>query len=533
MKIHEKLEKSRNYFNQENIPKSKKLLLEVENELQEIVTSVYHSQIQANLGCLMIDLGAFTRDKELITRGKIYTEDLVKKGPEDGISVGQYYNLANGYIALWNLESKENLKNGKINENYLNAKKYFRIALDLAKKSTHPIDPKLLAQININLGNCLCSVGRDVEALSFYDQALKFDKSLGMALGNKAITLQYLSFLASGHTHLFLLESRRLYEEALKKPIPEDARRTFQKGYDTVNSFIQRHQSLVLENHINSEPISRFHQFSRDFCIKYQLYLTPTTFIGKESVLVYGDPMFISSMIESLDNEYIVNRHITFLNQIKQDFVLARYFLIQSNYQSTVVDTIDQDVILYDPLDYSIYNAYVQLLMLSLKSTMDTFDKIAQFLREYCAVNNISAKKTYFRTIWTKDRSQNMMRSEFSSRKNKFLLALFDLSLDLQKNGYYQYIYERRNAITHRFLIVHEMMTPNEQTNVTSRISREDLFKISITALQLLRAVVIYLILFVDSEEKKKHDPNKRYGQLPLTRVLRDYQWRPLDGDNN
>jgi len=125
MKIHEKLEKSRNYFNQENIPKSKKLLLEVENELQEIVTSVYHSQIQANLGCLMIDLGAFTRDKELITRGKIYTEDLVKKGPEDGISVGQYYNLANGYIALWNLESKENLKNGKINENYLNAKKYF------------------------------------------------------------------------------------------------------------------------------------------------------------------------------------------------------------------------------------------------------------------------------------------------------------------------------------------------------------------------------------------------------------------------
>jgi hypothetical protein len=198
-----------------------------------------------------------------------------------------------------------------------------------------------------------------------------------------------------------------------------------------------------------------------------------------------------------------------------------------------VVDTIDKDVILFDPLEYSLHSAYIEFLKLSLKLTMDTFDRIAQFIREYCGIKNPTAKKTHFRTIWTQGKSKDTLRPEFSSRKNKFLFALFDLSLDLRDDGYYQEIYECRNAITHRFLVVHEMMTPEDHTNVTSRISREGLFATTITAMQLLRAAVMYLILFVDIEEKKKHDPNERYGKLPMCRVSHDYQWRPDHGENN
>ncbi|MDD5188645.1 MAG: LA2681 family HEPN domain-containing protein [Methanoregula sp.] len=243
--------------------------------------------------------------------------------------------------------------------------------------------------------------------------------------------------------------------------------------------------------------------------------------------------MFISRFIEKLDDEHIVNRHITFLNQIKQDFVLARYLLIQSQFRSTVIDTIDNDVTLFDPLEYSIHNAYIELLKLSLKLTMDTFDRIAQFVREYCGIKKPSAKNTHFRTIWTQGKVHDTLRPELALRKNIFLLALFDLSLDLRDNGYYQEIYECRNAITHRFLVVHEIMTPEDNTNVTSRICREDLLDTTITAMQLLRAAIMYLILFVDIEEKKKHNPNERYGPLPMYRVSPDYQWRPYHGEDN
>ncbi len=533
MKTHEKLEEAQNYFNQGDVSQSKLILLTVEKELQTIPESSYYSQIHANLGNLMIDLGAVIGDRDLILRGKYHTEYPIKTKPESEISIGQYYNLANGYIALWDLEKKNSLKDGKIDENYLNAKHYFRKALDLAKKTPQSVDRDLQAQINTNFGNCLCSVGRSVEAFSFYDAALKFDKNFGMALGNKAIELQYLAFLAHGHTHLFLIESRRFYQDALKQSMPDDAHRIFQSGYNAVNSFILNHKEMKPEAHFNSEPISQFHQYSRDFCVKYQLYLTPSTFVGKKNDVVFGDPMFISRFIEKLDEEHIVNRQITFLNQIKQDYVLARYLLIQSQYRSTAIDTIDKDITLFDPLEYSIHSAYIELLKLSLKLTIDTFDRIAQFVREYCGIKNPSAKKTHFKTIWTQGKSHDTLRPEFASRKNKFLLALFDLSLDLQDKGYYQEIYECRNAITHRFLVVHDMMAPEDHTSVTSRISREDLLDTTITAMQLLRAAVMYLILFVDTEEKKKHKPDVKYGKLPMYRVSPDYQWRPHHGDNN
>lgn len=532
MKIHEKLEKSNAFYNQDDIPQAKNLLLDVENEFQTLAPSFYRSQIQANLGCLLIDLGAHIHDKDMIVRGKNYTDDLINKKTESETSPGEYYNLANGYNELWNMESQNYLNTGEISENYLNAKKYYRKSLDIAEKTNQIFNFKLLAQINTNLGNCLCSVGRDVEAFSYYDSALKFDKSLGMAYGNKAISLRHFSFLAYGHIDLFLLESRRLFEEALTRPTPEDSRRIFQKGYEEVNSLIQKFEIMLPNNPVNSEPESEFHKFLRDFCVKHQLYLTPTTFIGKESELFYGDPLFISNVVASIDENEVINRYILFLNQIKQDYILARYFLIQSQYRSSVVDLIDKDVSLYDPLDYSIYNAYIQLLKQSLKLTMDTFDKIAQFLREYCEVD-IKAKKTQFRTIWTLEQDKKAMRPEFSSRKNKYLLALFDLAVDLKKDGYFQHIYDHRNAITHRFFSVYEIMMPIVYPEENSGISREDLLKTSITALQLLRAAVVYLILFVNSEEKRNKDPNVIYGPLPSIRISYDHQWKPNQGDSN
>ena len=196
MKIFEKYNKAHEFFNSEDIPHATALVLEIEAELQTISDPVIHLQIQSNLGGLMIDLGKNTRDKKLISRGKNYIEELVSQNSEDRVLVAEYYNLANGYLALWDLESGEYFKKGEIGETFSLAKKYYRTALDIAKKSKDAVDPQLLAQINTNLGNCLRDMGRFVEAFYYYDEALKINKFRGEAIGNKAITLRYLSPLA-------------------------------------------------------------------------------------------------------------------------------------------------------------------------------------------------------------------------------------------------------------------------------------------------------------------------------------------------
>jgi tetratricopeptide (TPR) repeat protein len=529
LEIFEKYENAYKAFNADQISQAIQFTLAVETDLPLISDHILHLQIQSNLGGLMIDLGNHIRDKELILRGKNYIEELLDQDPKDRVMVGQSYNLANGYFSLWTLERSEDLKNGRIDETFLNAKKYYRRALDIAKESKEPIDPQLLSQINTNFGNCLRSIGRFAEAFHYYDEALKYNPNHGEAMAHKAITLRYLSKYAHGYSHKFLLESHRLLKESLDTSMPNDHLRAFQKEYDDLTSLIQKHGEIVPEKHKKIRAKNKFHQFSRDFCVKNQLFLTPATFIGRKNEVVYGDPMFISTMIVPLKGDNTINRYITFLNQIKQDFVLARYFLIQSQYQSTIVDCIDQDVILYDPVDYSIHNSYAQLLKMSLKLTVDTFDKIAQFLREYCNIHTDSLTETNFRNIWKENKGKELIRPEFIQRQNKFILALYDLSLDLQKGGYFEGIYRNRNTITHRFLIVHEMRTPDDNSIVTSRININDLVDLTIKSLNLLKAAIMYLIMFIDIEERKKHDPNKIYAPISSIRISKKYQWKPYN----
>ena len=104
MKIFEKYNKALELFNSEDIIQANALVLEIDSELPTLSDPTLHLQIQSNLGGLMIDLGKYTRDKELITRGKNYVEELVNQKSEDHVSVAENYNLANGYTALWNLE---------------------------------------------------------------------------------------------------------------------------------------------------------------------------------------------------------------------------------------------------------------------------------------------------------------------------------------------------------------------------------------------------------------------------------------------
>lgn len=529
MKIHEKYNKALEFFDAEDDSSAMTLVLEIESELNTISDQSLHNQIKSNLGGLMIDLGSHTHDKELIDRGKNYLEELIGQDSDDHALVARYYNVANAYLALWSLEAGSYLKKGKIGDTFSSSKKYYRMALDSAKKSKKQIDPQLLSQINTNLGNCLRSVGRFVEALHYYDDALKYNRHHGEALAHKAFTLRYLAPFAVGYQSLILLESQRIFKESLNTSMCNDHRHAFQKEYDSLTAVIQQRGSISPENHKNSNAKNKFHQFSRDFCVRHQLYITPATFVGKKNDVIHGDPMFISTMIVSLDDNISINRYITFLNQIKQDYVLARYFLIQSQYRSSIVDTIDQDVVLYDPLDYSIHNSYIQLLKISLKLTVDTFDKIAQFLREYCNLPTDQKKETNFRNIWIHDKEEKGLRPELVQRQNKFLFALYDLSIDLRKGGYFEDIYARRNAITHRFLVVHEMMTPDDNTIVTARISNDDLVKLTIKSMNLLRAAIMYLILFVDMEERKKHDPNEKYAPLTSSRVSEKYQWKPYN----
>ena len=103
-----------------------------------------------------------------------------------------------------------------------------------------------------------------------------------------------------------------------------------------------------------------------------------------------------------IDDVEKFDRYTIFFNQIKQDYIFARYLLVQSQYKSSFAEIIDYDVEYYYPQDYSIYSSYIEMMKISYRIALDTLDKIAYFIKDYCELNDIKPHLVDFKNIFRK-----------------------------------------------------------------------------------------------------------------------------------
>ena len=516
-------------IDEEKPTEARALVAEAERLLAETADPRIASQVRANLGALMIDLAELQLDNDLLRRGTELTRRALSEIPERDLTPSHFYNAANGHYALWQSGGHVAIREGRMDPSYLLAKEYYRKALDLLRARPGDAEPRLHQQILVNYGNCLSSQGRVAEAVERYEQALRLNPSMPEALGNKAIVLHRYAHLSQGFTHLFLLEAARLFSEALTHPLFSPMARTFKEHLDDVNRQIAAHEAMEPEHISREQPRSPFHRFLRDYCAHHRLYLNLTTFTGQKEHLVHGDPLFIRHMSAPINDNDKFDRYVTFLNQIKHDYVLGRYFLVQSQYRSETVEAIDEGVALYYPLDYSLDSAYIQFLKASIRYALGVLDKIANFVRDYCKVN-LKDKDVYFTNLWSMNKSPLLMRQELASKRNVFLWGLFDLALDLRKGGYYLSIVEQRHALTHRFVVVHDMLLSDQTNKDIPRIRLSDFRGQCILATQIARSAVIYLILMVDVQERVE-DAGRPSLPIVGTPIDDRLRWRPDSGD--
>ncbi|MCW5873207.1 MAG: hypothetical protein KIS88_01025 [Anaerolineales bacterium] len=493
---------------QNNLPLVKQLIDAAEQEfsLAQLTPEMIHHR--GNLGGVMIDFGSWTNQISFVQRGISYLEEYVSHQETDEFSVMHHYNLANGYSALNKFIRQESFKAGKISSEHIREKELYRRAISISKtKRINEYERRNLPDLYTNYGNTLDAIGRPIESLEAFDSALRLDPRKTEALSNKAQVLQNLAFPAIGHTHLFMLEAERLHKLALStKPYPllEEFIRKHLREID--NFFVLHSENVGPEKVRNTKSQSKFEKYLRDFCLKNKLYLSPTSFVGVDGKQVLGDPMFITYMWAKLGDRTKFNKYATFLNQIKQDYVFSRYLLVQSTYRSKYTEAIDKEVDYYYPLDYSVHSSYAQMLKVAFRLAVDTLDKIAAFVHDYCEVTSVPHNKVNFRNIWSSREDPQQLRPELAAKSNLLLHGLLDLALDLKENGEFDFVYKRRNVLTHRFLSLHtESIRQNEGANIP-KLLHSSFFQETVQVMKITRAAVIYLILFVDLEERK-HQP--------------------------
>lgn len=461
-----------------------------------------HYIVSYTVSGFLIDIGAALGDEEIVKEGvKLLQKDFESIVHDERYAPSAYYNLANGYSALFNFKMMKDPYVGCFKKTELNkAKIYYREVLNYDLQ-----DALFASQTWVNLGNCFDHLGRVIDALECYEEALRRKPDHGMALGNKGQALFYYAVLAGEHERTFLLDAYSLLSQALELGVPPEAVGTFSKYREHIRGLFSDKRILDNPSKFPGYTIktrSKIERFLIEFCLKEKLYLNICNFCQKCDAAI-GDTAVIKEMLVPTDKGDRYLHLSSYLNQIKQDYITARFLLILSRYEGLNLNFVDKRVKIIDTLDYTMHNIYIQLLKVSFKNLYDTLDKIACFINDYLELG-IPERKIDFRKVWYSHWKTKKIHKKIEDTKNFSLNALFDMHRDFE-NGPYKKLRRTRHALTHRFVNIRMFQELENEENMTE----DTLVRRTLDLARIVRSAIIYLLYFVHIEERKKKAKSK------------------------
>jgi len=377
-------------------------------------------------------------------------------------------------------------------------------------------------QANTNLGNTLSHVGRFIDAIMYWDAALKCNPSFGMALANKGYGLiSYArSLYDNGHVGVFLKFAYSFLKQGLQtKEIHPGARKVFERVTQDIETRVGK-EFLEKPFDMNGYSLgdNDAEKQYRKWCLNNHLFLNPLNDLGTYNIAaqdILSCPSLYTSKDEMTPYPPV---YFGFYNQLKQEYVSARFLLYES-LQSQGPHYSDSEVQIYNTLDYPCYGLNIEKAKIVFRMAYSIFDKMAYFLNEYLKLR-VPETKVSFKTIWHKEqRKTEGLHQKFVGFENWPLRGLFWLAKDLSENRPEfrrsiepdaQNLVNMRNHLEHKYLTIteYEMSNIKELSDGTQkriyRITRDSFFLKTLKLLKLVRAALIYLSLAVHVEERKK-----------------------------
>jgi hypothetical protein len=456
-----------------------------------------------------------------------------------------FYFAANAHTVLWELARGGRSEGKELWYRNWDSQHAEQVILNLrraANSSGFALLPTIRrCQILTNLGNTLSGIGRSIEAIHAYDQALVHDFSFGMARGNRALASgAYASiFYDRGPALLFFRFAHADLATALTEPakcygLEPGARAAFQQYLDQLATFIggprERCQLPNLYSHDLGETNAE-RQYRR-WLLANRLFLNPVNDLGAYSI-ASTDVLSTPPIVTDLETG---PKYQGAFNQLKQGFVSARYLLFKG-LQAGEPHYSDRNVLLVNTLDYPVYSLAIEKVKLAFRSFYSLFDQMAFLLNDYLNLG-IPERRVGFRTLWYRGRKQEKgVRPDILERANRALQALFWLSKDLyeQRPDFRealepeaQALADIRNHLEHKYLKVHDLVM--EEPSSTLRgvahdelafsLSRRDLESKTLKLAQLARAAIIYLSLSMHVENIANREPDDAEGKVTMPMFL-------------
>ncbi|WP_296789794.1 LA2681 family HEPN domain-containing protein [uncultured Methanobrevibacter sp.] len=434
---------------------------------------------------LLFDLGIRNEDLDQINEAiKIFEE--IKE---------QDFDFVNYYLGTLNL-----VKYYKLKPNYLSDPDDLLFNSKLYLKQELLINcPETFREASVHLGIVYNGLGRTIESLDCFDNVLKYHNST-YALYNKAYALYTYSFFSINHS-LIIRDAYNCFKIVLEDDNFSQEMKVKSKEYvdEILILFEKEFLESDSEEEIKIEVEDDFEWFMVNYCWENRLYLNLCNFCQKCSNSI-GDAIVIEKMIneisESVENDSFLVLS-SYLNQLKMDYVSARFLLILSQYDGFDLDVITKHVFIVDTQFSEENNIRIQLLKDAFKNFFNILDKIAYFMNDYL---DLGVDQNYigFQNVWFKKGKYNQgINEKLLKMDNYGLTALYDIYLELKKGNEKFYLRDTRNLLTHKYLRITENPFENSKTV-------EELHNETIEVAILVKNAIIYLLRLVKINENQK-----------------------------
>jgi hypothetical protein len=387
------------------------------------------------------------------------------------------------------------------------------------------VDVVRRAQIATNLANALSHVGRAVEAIVYWNKALQLGPPFPMARGNRGLGLYYYGQRTDDPRHQFLLLRHAWADlkEAANASIHPGVKERFSVLADKIEHFFGV-ERLTRDFDLNTYSLGKSDDeiAYRRWALQKYLFLNPLNDLGPNTISAADTLMLPGIVVPLSEGPY----YLGFFNQMKQEFVSARY-LYFAGISSSGSHFSDRDVKLTDTLDYPSYSLAAEQVKATFRIAYSIFDKVAYFLNHYLHLA-IPENDITFRTLWYRGRKREKgIREELINLRNTPLQGLFWMSKDLyeRKPGFEgslepdaQEIATIRNCIEHKYLKLHEFGRPMKAESEAAKaladtlaysVGRNEFERKTMRMLALTRATLIYLTQVIHLEEDRRREGAK------------------------
>ena len=255
--------------------------------------------------------------------------------------------------------------------------------------------------------------------------------------------------------------------------------------------------------------------------------------VNPNSILSQDDSLYFKGVYSSKEDASFGYRMFTLLNEIKQEYVSARYLLYRYFQDSGSQHYSDKHVWLADNQDYVDYSYNLEIAKSAFRALYSILDKIAYALNEYLDLG-LNARSISFKDLWFSDKKTRKLRKQVLEMESNYSLSgLLFIRNDIY-GGNENYLQDEgtlrlqaiRNAMEHRSIsIVAE--GEFDDSGLVLKVSRKDFEEIAFSLIRTVRQAIFCLVNMVNHNEYDKQQQIKENGQLIVPQevsILRDDQ---------